>query len=102
MNRFLLCFAAVIIVPGMSALNPVFGDFVFNEAVLGDFSDDDAAPTFLDLAPGNNNVIGQVGSFDFDFEDHVTITVESNETLDQWKITSPPSPTVKVSPIVAI
>ena len=66
----------------VSTFNPVNADTVSDEAIVGDFSNDPDAPTFLDVMPGNNNLIGTVGPFDTDFEDHITFTIDANESLD--------------------
>jgi hypothetical protein len=42
---------------------------IYNEAVLGDLSDDKAAPTALTLTPGFNSVIGTVSGFPPDGSD---------------------------------
>lgn len=52
MNRFLILSAAAL------AASPVTAQIIHNEAVDGDLSDDNLAPTFLAVSAGSNTVTG--------------------------------------------
>jgi hypothetical protein len=68
---------------------------VFDEAVLGDFSDDRFAPTFLDFGFGSNTVISSASlSNDPDFgdRDYFTFTLNAGESVSSINLLSATNP----------
>lgn len=69
---------------------------LFDEAVLGDFSDDRFAPTFLDFGLGSNIVTSSASlSNDPDFgdRDYYTFTLEAGESIESINLLSAINPT---------
>ena len=58
---------------------------IYNEASLGDLSDDPAAPTALSLTPGSNSVIGTVNGFgNGDPQDWVSFTIPTGFVMTSY------------------
>src|SRR5438270_12621491 len=61
---------------------------IYNEAVLGDLSNDPAAPTPLTLAPGSNSVSGTVAGFPqfggTDPQDWVSFTIPTGFVMTSY------------------
>src|SRR5215813_11051116 len=60
---------------------------LWNEAVNGDLSNAQGAPTALVLATGTNSIVGTVDG-DTDLQDFVSLTVPAGKTLNSITLTS--------------
>ena len=64
---------------------------IFDDSVLGDFSNDRFAPTFLDFSMGTNTVINQVmnsNNSNIGDRDYYTFTLEEGEFIDSITVIS--------------
>lgn len=68
---------------------------IFDEAVLGDFSDDRFNPTVLDFALGSNTVINQVVDSDLPGgdRDYYTFTLDDGQSIDSITLLNATNPT---------
>src|SRR5262245_24501867 len=73
------------------ATSPSAAAIVWNEAVDGDLSNTQGAPTALVLAPGTNAIVGAVAG-DTDLQDFVALTVPVGHTLNSITLTAYASP----------
>lgn len=68
---------------------------VFDESVLGDFSDDRFAPTFLDFGLGSNTVISTASQSNDPVNgdrDYYTFTLEAGESIESINLLSATNP----------
>jgi uncharacterized protein (TIGR03382 family) len=76
-RRFLVALSTLLLSPWASAAD-------LSEFVSGEFSDVAAQPTAWALTAGDNLLIGQASSIDFDF---LRVTIPANHTLDSIVVT---------------
>lgn len=66
-----------------TAVSPCFGSVVYNESVFGDLSNSGLSPTFISVASGSNQILGNTGNLD---RDYFKITVPVNFKLTSIKV----------------
>ena len=66
-----------------TAVSPCFGSVVYNESVFGDLSNSGLSPTFISVASGSNQILGNTGNLD---RDYFKITVPIHFELTSIKV----------------